>query len=107
MNWRNSAFPSLKRRGGCASKKKTRSNRSGADGVVILGKCCFLKRSPGLTTPSAPSKVASQHFFEGAATPPLRGGEHPRLHFIHSFFSQRSKIWLMASGFGILGSHSG
>ena len=29
-------FPSWNRRGGCASKKKARSFRSGADGVVIM-----------------------------------------------------------------------
>src|SRR5215510_13918497 len=29
-----SVFPSLERRGGCASKKKSRSHRSSADGVV-------------------------------------------------------------------------
>jgi hypothetical protein len=29
-----------------------------------------------LTTPSAPSKVASQHFPDGAATPPLGGGDY-------------------------------
>jgi len=31
------------------------------------------------------SKVASQHLLDGAATPPLRGGEHPFLQFIHTF----------------------
>src|SRR6185436_2157175 len=30
---------------------------------------------PQETTPSAPSKVASQHFLDGAATPPNLGGE--------------------------------
>jgi hypothetical protein len=32
-----------------------------------------------LTTPSAPSKVASHHFIDGAATPPFQGGEFPLL----------------------------
>src|SRR6267378_1837474 len=36
MNCQDRAFPSWNRRGGCASKKKTRSLRSGADGVVIM-----------------------------------------------------------------------
>src|SRR5882762_5704287 len=34
-------------------------------------------------------KEASQHFLDGAATPPLRGGEHPVLQFIHSFIERR------------------
>jgi hypothetical protein len=32
-----------------------------------------------LTTPAAPSKEASRHFLDGASTPPVPGGEHPRL----------------------------
>src|SRR5437667_4147700 len=40
----------------------------GADGVVRSNsKTISLER----TTPSAPAKVASRHFFMGAATPPL------------------------------------
>ena len=42
------------------------------------------------TTPSAPSKVASQHFLEGAATPPqLRRGTFGFPQFIRTFFSRR------------------
>src|SRR5881296_2761565 len=36
MNCRDRAFPSWNRRGGCASKKKARSLRTCADGVVIM-----------------------------------------------------------------------
>src|SRR5256712_11466623 len=36
MNCQDKVFPSWNRRGGCASKKKARSLRSGADGVVIM-----------------------------------------------------------------------
>src|SRR5882724_7475043 len=36
MNYQDRVFPSWNRRGGCASKKKARSLRSGADGVVIM-----------------------------------------------------------------------
>src|SRR6266853_3131040 len=36
MNCQDRVFPSWNRRGGCASKKKARSLRSGADGVVIM-----------------------------------------------------------------------
>src|SRR2546426_6614656 len=35
--------------------------------------------SSRLTTPSALSKVASRNFITRAATPPVPGGEHPRL----------------------------
>src|SRR2546428_8207967 len=36
MNCQDRVFPSWNRRGGCASKKKARSLRRGADGVVIM-----------------------------------------------------------------------
>src|SRR2546428_12913847 len=36
MNCQDRVFPSWNRRGRCASKKKARSPRSGADGVVIM-----------------------------------------------------------------------
>src|SRR6266850_1917606 len=36
MNCQDRVFPSWDRRGGCASKKKARSLRSGAGGVVIM-----------------------------------------------------------------------
>src|SRR5216117_1161554 len=36
MNCQDRVFPSWNRRGGCASKKKARSLRSGADGVVVM-----------------------------------------------------------------------
>src|SRR5437870_9297456 len=36
MNCQDRVFPSWNRRGGCAIKKKVRSLRSGADGVVIM-----------------------------------------------------------------------
>src|SRR2546422_4863975 len=36
MKCQDRVFPSWNRRGGCASKKKARSLRSGADGVVIM-----------------------------------------------------------------------
>src|SRR5947208_10834581 len=62
------AFPSLQRRGGCAISKRSRSHRSGADGVVSSAKCFrpedfaelfFRLRPIGLAlraTPSAPFK---------------------------------------------------
>ena len=45
MNCQDRVFPSWNRRGGCASKKKARSLRSGADGVVIMVNVDVLKLS--------------------------------------------------------------
>jgi len=36
-----------------------------------------------MTTPSALSKEASRYFFEGAATPPILGGDYCSAHFVH------------------------
>ena len=82
---RDSFFPSLKRRGGCASNKKSRSHRSGADGVVSSAKRLGLNSFAELTTPAAPISERI-HLIDGASTPPLRGGEYPELNFspIHS-----------------------
>src|SRR5437773_8311261 len=53
MNWNQALFPSLKRRGGCAIKKMSRSNLVRADGVVRSAKSLGLKSFAELTTPSA------------------------------------------------------
>src|SRR6267142_3356083 len=87
-NCQDRVFPSWNRRGGCAIKKKARSLRSGADGVVIMVNvrvvtlsgtdhpvCAFIRRLRSI-------------FLSGAATPPLRGGEHPPLQFIHTFIER-------------------
>src|SRR2546427_592463 len=66
------------------SKKMSRSHRSGADGVVAYAESlrnAFWKISPRSTTPSAPSKVASQHFLEVASTPPHEEGNSARVYF--------------------------
>src|SRR5438132_11795197 len=59
MNWNQALFPSLKRRGGCAIKKMSRSN------------------------------LSSRLFINAAATPPFQGGECVRTEtvcqFIHTF----------------------
>ncbi|PYS26899.1 MAG: hypothetical protein DMG11_18215 [Acidobacteria bacterium] len=62
-------IPLLGQEGGCAIKKKMRSDRSGADGVVRQARLRFAE----LTTPAAPSKVASRHFL--MARPPLLSQE--------------------------------
>src|SRR5215470_12307441 len=76
-------FPSGYRRGGCAIKKKMRSHRSGADGVVGIDgvfQNAFLEEVPFWTTinaspyracasrPSAPLKEASRLLLDVAST---------------------------------------
>src|SRR2546425_459335 len=91
MNCQDRVFPSWNRRGGCASKKKARSLRSGADGVVIRVnvevetlsgtdppvcafirrlRCIFLKAQPPLLSEegNTPATVGRSHFR------PLGGG---------------------------------
>jgi hypothetical protein len=61
-------------------KKKMRSHRSGADGVVRIAEVfrnALLERVPFRTTPSAPSKEASRRLLNVASTPPISGGEWP------------------------------
>ncbi len=73
------AFPSLKRRGGCASNRKSRSYRSSADGVVSSAKCFRSEDFAELTTRPLLSKVASQRLFDVVDTPPFQGGESYRI----------------------------
>ena len=88
MNCQDRVFPSWNRRGGCASKKKVRSLRSGADGVVIMLNadvvtlsgndhpvCAFIRRLRSIFLMAQPPLLSE----------PLRGGEHPFLQFIHTF----------------------
>src|SRR5438093_8428157 len=57
-------FPSWDRRGGRAIKTLERRGRSGHS---------------GLTTPSALSNVASQHFLDAQPSPPVPGGDYASL----------------------------
>src|SRR5881398_2961281 len=95
MNCQDRVFPSWNRRGGCARKKKARSLRSGADGVVIMVNvdvetlsgtdhpvCAFIGRLRSIFLMAQPS-------------PPLRGGEHPSLQFIHTVIDCRYSLWLL------------
>jgi len=77
MNWQDRVFPSWDRRGGCASKKKARSLRSGADGVVIMVNVDVVMLS-GTDHPVCAFKRGCL-FLNGAATPPVPGGEYTRL----------------------------
>src|SRR3989442_8246361 len=87
-------LPSSQRRGGCASKKMSRSLRSGADGGRSPRKpdraqpsrkggrsqAVFRTHSEIWLVSDHPlpsSKEASRYFLYVAATPPLGGGEYP------------------------------
>ena len=70
-------FPPGRGGGGCAIKKKMRSHRSGADGVVDIDDVfqnAFLEEVPFWTTPYAPLKEASRLLLDVASTPPVPGG---------------------------------
>src|SRR5437660_6677058 len=70
-------IPLLLRRGGCGINKKSRSHRSAADGVVAHtpwfknALCNMVCERPPL-----PRLFGTGPFFDGAATPPLQGGEY-------------------------------
>src|SRR5437879_4625897 len=75
------AFPSLQRRGGCGINKKSRSHRSAADGVVAhtqMFQSAF--RDVTRERPPRPRLFGTGPFFDGAATPPLQGGEYAHLN---------------------------
>ena len=65
------------RRGGvaAASTKSCEATESAADGVVSSAKSSGLKCFAELTTPAAPFWKRI-HFYLGAYSPPLRGGEY-------------------------------
>ena len=100
MNVLTSIFPSLKRRGGCAVKKISRSHlcprrrARSASAIARSRKCgqfgeifrpegfaglaasfdgCALSGLRGLRPPSAPSKEASRYLLDVASTPPFQG----------------------------------
>src|SRR6266850_3731482 len=92
MNCQDRVFPSWNRRGGCASKKKARSLRSGADGVVIMvyvdvetlsrtdhPVCAFIRRLRSIFL---------------MAQPPLLSEEGNTLswQFIHTFYDRRYSL---------------
>jgi hypothetical protein len=83
------------------SRKSREATLAGAAGVVSWGEWfrnALRNIASRLTTPSAPSSVASQHLFDGAATPPVPGGEHPR----PVLSSLKRKAAVLVISFGIL-----
>src|SRR5438093_6191161 len=66
--WLGGILPSLQRRGGCATKKMSRSLRSGADGVVAH-KPYFRMRSKQLAPPRAAVREAFAALPQGSLAP--------------------------------------
>jgi len=96
MNCQDRVFPSWNRRGGCASKKKSRSLRSGADGVVIMVHVDVVTLSGTYHPVCALIRRLRSIFL--TAQPPLlseEGNTLPSLQFIHTFYDRRhSDIFL-------------
>src|SRR5438552_7867789 len=101
MNWNQALFPSLKRRGGCAIKKMSRSNLSSrrrggakrkpdrAQPQEKIGEIFRPEEFRRTDHPVCGASEASRLFINAAATPPLQGGECVRTEtvcqFIHTF----------------------
>src|SRR6267142_2966607 len=98
MNCQDRVFPSWNRRGGCASKKKARSLRSGADGVVIMVNVDVLTLS-GTDHPVCAFIRRLRSIFL-MAQPPLLSEEGNTLswQFIHPFIERRYSTHSTVSG---------
>src|SRR5689334_3163626 len=87
MNWNQALFPSLKRRGGCAIKKMSRSNLSSrrrggakrkpdrAQPQEKIGDIFRPEEFRRTDHPVCGASEASRLFINAAATPPFQGGE--------------------------------
>src|ERR1700758_4763251 len=82
-------FPSLKRRGGCAIKKMSRSNLSSRRRGGQIGEILRPEEFHRTDHPVCGASEASRLFINAAATPPFQGGECVRTEtvcqFIHTF----------------------
>src|SRR5207253_7684699 len=89
MNWNQALFPSLKRRGGCAIKKMSRSNLSSRRRGGQIGEIYRPEEFRRSDHPVCGASEASHLFINAAATPPFQGGECVRTEtvcqFIHTF----------------------
>src|SRR5213080_3489701 len=89
MNWNQALFPSLKRRGGCAIKKMSRSNLSSRRRGGQIGEIFRPEEFRRTDHPVCGASEASRLFINAAATPPFQGGECVRTEtvcqFIHTF----------------------
>src|SRR5207249_3271001 len=75
MNWNQALFPSLKRRGGCAIKKMSRSNLSSRRRGGQIGEIFRPEEFRRTDHPVCGASEASRLFINAAATPPFQGGE--------------------------------
>src|SRR5439155_3483758 len=95
MNWNQALFPSLKRRGGCAIKKMSRSNLSSRRRGGHIGEIFRPEEFRRTDPPVCGASEASRLFINAAATPPFQGGECVRTEtvcqFIHTFSALDSK----------------
>src|SRR5207253_3011490 len=89
MNWNPALFPSLKRRGGCATKKMSRSNLNSRRRGGQIGEIFRPEEFRRTDHPVCGASEASRLFINAAATPPFQGGECVRTEtvcqFIHTF----------------------
>src|SRR5262249_50432853 len=89
MNWHQATFPSLKRGGGCAVKKKQReATLVRPEGVVRSAKVHRPEDFAGLTTPSAALWLL--RIFLLMPQPPLlfKEGNMLARRFIHTFYDR-------------------
>ena|SRR5437868_997964 len=119
MNWNQALFPSLKRRGGCAIKKMSRSNLSSrrrggakrkpdrAQPQEKIGEIFRPEEFRRTDHPVCGASEASRLFINAAATPPLQGGECVRTEtvcqFIHTFsaLGELAKVTDLGRHFGL------
>ena len=74
MNWNQALFPSLKRRGGCAIKKMSRSNLSSRRRGGQIGKIFRPEEFRRTDHPVCGASEASRLFINAAATPLFKEG---------------------------------
>src|SRR5437660_3059842 len=92
---------SLVRRGGCGINTKSRSLRSAADGVVAHTQT-FQNAFRNVTRerPPSPRLFGTGPFFDGAATPPLQGGEYVRLNSFTASMPLPRRAWHQSFSYG-------
>src|SRR5207244_1066248 len=75
MNWNQALFPSLKRRGGCAVKKISRSNLSSRRRGGQIGEILRPEELRRTDHPVCGASEAPRLSVNAAATPPFQGGK--------------------------------
>src|SRR5438876_11649937 len=88
MNWNQSLFPSLKRRGGCAIKRMSRSNLSSRRRGGQIGEIFRPEEFRRTDHPVCGASEASRLFINAADTPPFQGGECVRTETVSSLTTQ-------------------